>query len=396
MPPKSPDRGVAAWLAVLPFDVPADVLLRIADGVTDRGAPLAGAEAGGDADGLLAPPPPACTVPDEPDAVFFPPTCTVPTDCNARLPPPPVLGLEPVTVPSGVVALTSEPAAGSTDWAVPVEPAAVFPPPTWIVPSEVEASFPEPSTAGAVVAPTGPAMTVAPSPIPLDWTVPLESEEEFPPPSWAVPLDPVAEFPLPATPPVVPTVTSWLAASAVADGLVSTWLACAVPVELEASLPPPTCAVPVEPVASLSPGETDAGAATDAVVPPSLTLSLGATAADDTCSVPVELAAELLPLPLDAGCPLGADAAALAFDEVTVALGLALTEPTWTVPVEFEAEFPESASAGAAVHRAVRATITPTTRPKALHLMVLVLSRVGIPADRCRRRGCQTYRLPGG
>jgi hypothetical protein len=158
---------------------------------------------------------------------------------------------------------------------------------------------------------------------------------------------------------------------------------------LEALLPPPTCAVPVEPDASLFPCVTEAGEPTDAVVLPAPTRALGFAVCGDTCTAPVEPDAELLP-PLAAGWPVGAVALALPLDEVTVAVGLAPTEPSWTAPVEFVAVFPGSASAGAAVPRIAAAAQTPTTRPRALHLIVLSLSRVGSPA---RSGGSRTFRL---
>jgi hypothetical protein len=207
-----------------------------------------------------------------------------------------------------------------------------------------------------------------------------------------VPAEPFAEFPLPPVPRFAASRTLRPTAVVDADGDVSVPLAWTAPVELEALLPPPTCAVPVEPDALLSPDVTEAGEPAEAEVWPELTLTLGSTVAGDTCTAPVESDVVLLP-PFDAGWPVGAEVLALPLGVVTVAVGLAPTEPTWTAPVEFVAVFP-AASAGAAVPRIAAAAQPPTTRPRALHLMVFSLSRVGIPAA-CSRRGPSVPREGG-
>jgi hypothetical protein len=99
----------------------------------------------------------------------------------------------------------------------------------------------------------------------------------------------------------------------------------------------------------LPPDATDAADATAACAEPARTPALGRTETDDTCTVPIESDAVLLP------------------------------EPSWTVAIELMAVFPGSASAGAAVPRIAAAEQAAATRPTALHLMVLSLSRVGLP-----------------
>jgi hypothetical protein len=95
---------------------------------------------------------------------------------------------------------------------------------------------------------------------------------EFPPPTWTVPIEFDALFePLPPIRTGAVTCAAVPAAATDADGVELIPLACTVPAELEALLPPPTCAVPIELEALLFPDPpTDVGAETDADAGPAV------------------------------------------------------------------------------------------------------------------------------
>jgi hypothetical protein len=196
---------------------------------------------------------------------------------------------------------------------VPLEFEALLLPP---LPTEIGTDADLPST-----------VPVAPAFGDPDWTLPVEPEASFPPPAWAVPVEPVAEFPLPDVPAEVPTVTVWLRVRTVAAGADRVWLACAVPVEPEAVLPPPTCAVPVEPDAVLLPGPMLAGAEPERVALPAEPPALPFVDTGCDCTVPVDPEALLLP-PLSAEpFPVGAPIVASAGCELALADGFTSTLP---------------------------------------------------------------------
>jgi hypothetical protein len=172
---------------------------------------------------------------------------------------------------------------------VPLEPAGPPAPPTGTV-AEVP-------PAEAVASPVGE----------LDCTAPVEPDAVFPPPTCAAPVEPFAEFPPPEPPADAPTLADLPAERAATEG--SAWLplTCAVPVEPGEVLPPPTCTAPVELDAVLSPPlPTVTGAVEEADVPSLDAPHDGLALTAPTWTAPVELVAVL---PARAGAAVASMAA---------------------------------------------------------------------------------------
>jgi hypothetical protein len=170
------------------------------------------------------------------------------------LPEPPGAGAVPVVPPRVSDGL----APTGPDWAVPVEPEAVFPPPTCAAPVESVTSLPLPDVPPASEAEAASPMIKPPTSKPAcadpTCAVPVEPVDEFPPPTCAAPVE--SDAVLPPLPPIVseaPALAVFPSAPADADGLELTPLTCTLPVEPLDVFPPPACTAPVELVAVLSP-----------------------------------------------------------------------------------------------------------------------------------------------
>jgi hypothetical protein len=123
---------------------------------------------------------------------------------------------------------------------VPADPPALFPPPIWTAPFDPVAALPPPPIATGTEAAVPPEARLGLLLGPADCSVPAEPEASFPPPTCAAPVELLAELPNPPIPIGIRSVELCPLRAAFADGAVSIPLDWAVPVELEALLPPPT------------------------------------------------------------------------------------------------------------------------------------------------------------
>ena len=102
-------------------------------------------------------------------------------------------------------------------------------------------------------------------PVGVGPALPVEPEASFPPPAWTAPVELKALFEPPEMPAGAPTVAVWLPVVAVAAGSTDCGEDWTTPVEPDASFAPPDCAAPVELEALFPPPAVETGAVALAV-----------------------------------------------------------------------------------------------------------------------------------